>query len=203
MSAKNHQSIIRMTEFAILTAIVLLLHFSGIGIRLPFLGTPISLTLIPIALGAMILGPWAGFALGLIYGLVVFITYGVMGMDPVFTAVLFANNPIATCLICTLKTSLAGLVAGLVFKGLQQKNSLWATILASALVPVINTGIFIVGGLFIADTLKANFVAEGSTVIYFLVVGVAGINFIFVFLVNTVFSPALHRLVTVLKKRIF
>ncbi len=203
MANKNHQSIIRMTEFAILTAIVLLLHFSGIGIRLPFLATPISLTLIPIALGAMLLGPWAGFTLGLIYGLVVFITYGVMGMDPLFTAVLFTNNPIATFLICTLKTSLAGLLAGLVFKGLYTKKPLPATVLASALVPVINTGIFIVGGLFIADTLSANFVDEGSTVIYFLVVGVAGINFIFEFLVNTVFSPALHRLISVLNKRIF
>lgn len=203
MKNKNHRTIVRMTEFAILTAIILLLHFSGIGIRLPFLGTPISLTLIPIALGAMLMGPWAGFALGLIYGLVVFITYGAMGMDPLFTAILFANNPIETFLICTLKTSLAGLGSGLIYKLLRAKRPLLSTVISSAVVPVINTGIFILGGLVISDTLAANFVEEGSTVIYFLVIGVAGINFIFEFLVNTVFSPALHRIVTVLEKRVF
>ena len=52
---KNHSSIVKMTYLAILTALIMVLHFTGIGIKLPFLGTPISLTLIPIALGGMLM----------------------------------------------------------------------------------------------------------------------------------------------------
>ena len=48
-----------MVYLAILTALVIILQLTGIGIRLPFLATPVSLVLIPIALGAMLLGPLA------------------------------------------------------------------------------------------------------------------------------------------------
>ena len=52
-----------------------------------------------------------------------------------------------------------------------------------------------------ADTLSANFVADGSTVIYFLVIGCAGINFIVEFFVNLLVSPALFRVSEVLQKQ--
>lgn len=201
-TSKKHFSTVKMAQLAILTAIVLVLQLAGIGIKLPFLATPVSLVLIPIALGAMLLGPAAGTWLGFVFGMVVFITCGVMGMDPLFTGVLFANNPVMTALICIVKSTAAGFLAGLAFKFLKNVNSILAVFVSAAIVPVVNTGLFILGCLMISDTIATNFVGEGSTVIYFLIVGCAGINFIFEFLVNLLFSPAIHRIIVVVSKRL-
>lgn len=202
ITSKKRFSVSRMVYLAILTALVIILQLTGIGIRLPFLATPISLVLIPIALGAMLLGPLAGAFLGFLFGMIVFITCAVMGMDPLFTGVLFANNPIMTALICIVKSTAAGFVAGWVYKLLRKFNSLLATFAAAAIVPILNTGLFVLGCLVISDTIAANFVAEGSTVIYFLIIGCAGINFIFEFLINIIFSPAIHRIMEVVSKRL-
>jgi LytS/YehU family sensor histidine kinase len=199
---KKHSSIVKMTYLAILTALIMVLHFTGIGIKLPFLGTPISLTLIPIALGGMLLGPSCGFFLGFVYGLVVYISYGVMGMDPMFTAILFANNPIMTFLICVIKTSVAGFLAGLLYNKLKSKNSILAAFIAAGITPVANTGLFILGCFLIYDTIAANFVAAGESVIFFIVIILPGINFIFEFIVNMIFSPAIHRIVEIVSKRL-
>ena len=91
IASKRKQSILYMVELAVLTAIVLVLQFTGVAIRIPFLGTSVSLVLIPIALGAMILGPAAGAWLGFVFGLEVYIQCGVMGLDP-FTAFLFNQH---------------------------------------------------------------------------------------------------------------
>ena len=63
---KQKQNILYLVQLALLTAVIMVLHFSGVAI--PAFGTKISLVLIPIALGAMLLGPVAGAILGLIYG---------------------------------------------------------------------------------------------------------------------------------------
>jgi hypothetical protein len=51
-------------------------------------------------------------------------------------------------------------------------------------------------------TLESNFVQEGSTVFYFLIIGCAGLNFIIELLINVVFAPALNKLTVVLNKHI-
>ena len=195
---KNKASVVKMTELAILTAIVLIL---GIGIRLPFLATQISLVLIPIVLGATVLGPKAGAWLGLVFGLEVYIVLGVMGLDP-FTMILFNDHPIITFLICTVKSTLAGFLSGLVYKQLSRLNELLATFVAAALTPLVNTGVFVLGCLLITDTLKSNFISGDTTVIYFLIIGCAGINFVFEFLINMVFAPSLNRVILVLNKQL-
>ena len=81
-----------------------------------------------------------------------------------------------------------------------------AAVLASAAAPVVNTGLFILGGLFLVgktlDANLANFGASGQTVVYFLVIGCAGLNFIAEFLVNLVVSPAIHTIVRAVGKKI-
>ena len=66
-------------------------------------------------------------------------------------------------------------------------------IVASLAAPVVNTGLFILGSLLMSGTLRANFVGEGDSVLYFLVIGCAGLNFIFEFVINAVASPAICR----------
>ena len=47
--SSSHQQVIKMVQLALLTAVVLVLQFTGVGIKLPIPGTTnISLVLIPI-----------------------------------------------------------------------------------------------------------------------------------------------------------
>ena len=76
-----------------------------------------------------------------------------------------------------------------------------ATFVASAAAPVINTGLFILGALImVRDTLTANFV-NGTSVIYFLIIGCAGVNFLIELALNLVVAPALVRVTRALEKR--
>lgn len=202
--AKRKQNALKMVQLALLTAIVLVLQFTGVAIRLPIPGaTNISLVLIPIALGAMLLGPAAGAFLGFVFGLVVYITGGVMHMD-FFTGFLFDNNPIITAGICLIKSTLAGFLAGLVYKMLSHKNVLLAVFLAAAIVPVVNTAVFCLGCLLILDTIKGVMSAAGieGTAIHFIFIGCAGLNFVFEFIVNLIFSPAIERIIRMVSKQI-
>lgn len=202
IASKNHSSIVKMAEIAILTAIILVLQLAGVSIRLPIPGgTNISLVLIPIALGAMLLGPSAGAWLGFVFGAETYIVGGVMGLDE-FTLILFTDHPIITALICILKSTLAGLAAGFIYKALKKSHPYLAVFLAAGAVPIINTGIFILGCFTIMDTMSGIAEANGQTFLYFLFIVCAGLNFIFEFVFNMIFSPALHRIISAVSKKV-
>lgn len=193
------QNTLKMVELAVLMALVAVLQITGTGIMLG--GTPVSLVLIPIALGAMLLGPWAGALLGLEFGVIVFLA-GLFGADG-FTFILIQDHPIYTAILCLGKGALAGLAAGIVYRLLEKKNVYAAVFAAAAATPIVNTAIFILGALGMQQTLVSNFLAEGQTVIYFLVVVCAGINFIFEFCLNLLVAPALARVVDAVQRRLF
>lgn len=195
---KTKMSTVKMVELAVLMALVAVLQITGTGVN--FTGTPVSLVLIPIALGAMLLGPWAGALLGLEFGIIVYVA-GFTGVDG-FTFILIQDHPIYTALICLGKGVLAGLSAGFVYQLLSKKNAVAAVMAAAATTPIVNTGLFIIGALFMKGTLESNFLAEGQTVIYFLVIVCAGINFIFELLLNLLFAPALTRVIDTVNRRI-
>lgn len=193
-----------MTELAVLTAIVIVLQITGTALHLPFLATPISLVLIPITLGAMVLGPKAGAWLGFVFGMVVLIS-GITSTDP-FTGYLFQKSPVMTACICIFKSTLAGLLSGLAFKYINRKasNSIVAAFAASAVTPIVNTGLFILGCLCISGTVSSLIADSGlsQSVPYFLIIGCAGINFIFEFLVNMILAPSLNGLYKTITKKI-
>ena len=64
----------------------------------------------------------------------------------------------------------------------------------------------VLGGLFLVnktlETNLSNFGAGGQTVIYFVIIGCAGLNFIAEFIVNLVVSPAINTVVNTVKKHI-
>lgn len=196
--AKRKQSALRLVQFALLTAITMVLHFSGVAI--PAFGTKISLVLIPLALCAMMLGPVYGAVLGFIYGLTVFISLGVMHMDP-FTGFLFDSAPVATFLICTVKTSAAGIVAGWVYKLISKKSSLAAVFVAAALVPTVNTGIFVIGCFTIYNVISQVAASNGYSAVYFILIVCAGVNYALELAVNLIFSPALERIILLVRKQ--
>lgn len=194
---KSSADIKKLVELALLLALVIL--FQSIGAFIKIGPTSVSLVLVPIALGAMLLGPWAGLFLGLVFGIMALIP-GIIGTDP-FTHTLWMDNPFFTALICLGKGALCGLASGLVYKLVSKKNDLAAVFLAAAATPIVNTGLFILGGLTLFyDSLGT--MAGGETVIYFLVIVCAGLNFIAEFALNMILSPAINRVLVVLSKKV-
>ncbi|MGM9614552.1 MAG: ECF transporter S component [Oscillospiraceae bacterium] len=181
-----------ITGVAIFTAIVIILQFLGSFIRFgPF---SISLVLIPIVVGSALYGPLSGAWLGFVFGLVVLLS----GDAAAFLTV----NPLGTILTVLVKGAMAGLCAGYVYKLLQKVNTYVGVIGAAVVAPVVNTGIFLLGCLlFFMDTITGW--AEGAgfpNVGNYMIMGLAGGNFLFEMLVNIVMSPVILRLINIGKK---
>ena len=192
ISAKN------VTYFAILLALVVVLQTTLGSIRIG--ATSFSVVLIPIVIGAILLGEIAGGLLGLAFGLIVLI-YGITGID-VFTNYLFVNQPVLTVLTCLVKGIMAGVVPAFTYRLLSKKNVNVATVVSSMTSPIVNTGLFIVGALLMYNTLSASPFLDGQSVMYFLIIGCAGINFLVELLVNIVVAPAIARFIQIIEKRV-
>lgn len=197
---RTHEKTLRMVQLAILVALVIVLQLVGSNIHVG--PVSFSLVLIPIAVGGVLLGPAAGAILGAVFGLITVIG-GVSGAD-VFTNFLFSKQPVLTVVLCLAKATLAGLCAGLVFRALEKHNRWVAVVLASAVAPVVNTGIFVLGTITLFRSTLEEYilnVGAGVSVVYFVVILCAGVNFLAEFGVNLVASPAVYRIWTAATKK--
>lgn len=193
MKKGNFFSAKRITGLAVLFALVIVLQMLGGYFRIG--ATSLSFVLVPIVLGGILYGPIAGGLLGFTFGFIV-LMYGVTGAD-VFTAILFADHPVLTVLTCIVKGVAAGVGAGCIYKLFEKKHPYVGVFAASAAAPVLNTGLFILGALLMSDTLRGNFVANGQTVLYFLIIGCAGINFLVELAINLIASPSVYRVMNI------
>lgn len=138
---KNRYFIHRMTLLAILIAIVLLMSFTPVG-YLKIGALEITFLVVPVAIGAILLGPIGGLILGLTFGLTSFIQC-LTGMSA-FGATLLNINPFLTFLVCVPTRALMGFLTGLIFKGLNKvmKKDIFAHIIAAVSAPLLNTIFF-------------------------------------------------------------
>ena len=83
----------RITYFAILAALVVVLQFTASAIKIG--AVTLNFVLVPIIVSGMLLGWIYGALLGAVAGLIILLA-GVIGMDG-FTNVLFAEYPIRSC----------------------------------------------------------------------------------------------------------
>ena len=192
---KNSERIRNLVLLAILAALIVGLQFIG-GINVgPF---SITLTLIPIVVGAIILGPAFGTVLGLVFGLIVSIL-SLTGRDPGGQMV-FAASPVLAWLLCLLKGAAAGFLPAVVYRALNGKKL--APYLASMVAPVANTGIFIVGMLLFFRPLLEEW-AGGQNALVYALTGIAGINFLIEFAIAVIFAPAVALVVKSVGKSYF
>lgn len=180
----------RLTGLALLTAIIIVLQVVASFVKFgPF---SITLALAPIIIGAALYGASAGAWLGGVFGVVVFIAC-VAGWD-VGGNILFTANPFLTGILCIVKGALAGLVAGVAFRAIEGRSPMAASITAGVLCPVVNTGIFCIGlTLFFHDTLVAW--AGGTDLVYYIIFGLTGVNFLLELAINLVLSTVIVRVV--------
>ena len=184
-------SIRTLTGISILAAIVVVLTILCNFIRFgPF---SITLALAPIIIGSAVYGSKAGGILGATFGLVVLIT-GMMGLDGGTVMYLFSQNAIATVLICLGKGWASGAFSGLIYRLIARKNDKVAVVAAGIVCPVVNTGLFIaLMMVFFFSVL--NSWAGGENLIYYLIFGLTGINFLVELGVNLVLSSAIVRII--------
>ncbi len=193
MTSTSRKKTKNLVVIALLTAIVAVLSYFGGFIKVGGLAS-ISLTLIPVVLGAAMCGPLAGAWLGGVSGVVFFAT-----ADAAFWFGLSIHGTIITVMI---KGILAGLCAGLVYKLLEGINRYFAVMVSAVVCPIVNTGIFLLGCLvFFIDSVSAGAAAEGMSLGVYLIVFFVGLNFIFELIANIVLSPAILRVISIVKPK--
>lgn len=175
---------------AILTAIVIVLQFLGSFIHLgPF---SISLVLLPIVIGAAVCGTAISTWLGFVFGVIVLLS----GDAAAFLAI----NAFGTVVTVLAKGTVAGFVAGVVYKALEKINRYIAVLASAIACPVVNTGIFLIAcRLFFFSTIKEW--AGDTNVVVFMFVGLVGLNFLVELAVNVILSPTVVRLIDIVKKK--
>lgn len=181
-----------LVGIGLFTAIVMVLQFLGGGIKLGMFS--ISLVLVPIVVGSAVYGWKAGGWLGFVFGAAVLLS----GDAAAFLAV----DPLATILVVLAKGTLCGLCAGLIYRLLERFNGVFAVFAAAIACPVVNTGIFLLGcWLFFMDTISgwagAAGYADAGT---YMILGLAGVNFLIEMGVNIVLAPVIVRLIQLGKK---
>ena len=165
----------------------------------------ITLTLVPVVVGAILFGKKGGALLGFTFGAIVLINC-ISALDP-GGHILWQANPFFTALICFVKGTMAGFIPAVLYelvKGKREQVSngrkYISALVAALSAPIVNTGLFVCGMfLFFKDTLYAW--AGGSDVVTYVLLGLAGLNFLVEFLINIILTPAIATIVNVVKKQ--
>lgn len=133
-----------LVELALLIAVILIMAFTPVG-YIHTLGLEITLIVVPVAVGAVAMGPAAGAILGTVFGITSFIQC--FGMSP-FGAMLLGINPVWTFLVCVPTRALMGWLTGLLYQGFLKVGPLKkiSVILANLCCPLLNT-LFFMGTL--------------------------------------------------------
>lgn len=194
MSKKiDRNKTVKLATAGILTAIVIVFQFIGASIKF---GTfSISLVLIPIVIGAALGGKWVSTWLGFVFGMVVLLS----GDAAAFLVI----DPMGTVITVILKGTLAGFIGGIAFEMLKKVNIYFAVIVSAILVPVTNTGIFLLGcKLFFFETITEWGIGLGfNSPVAYMIFGLVGINFILELVVNILLSPTVVGVVRALSKK--
>lgn len=172
---KRKLNVRHMTQLALLMAIIILMAYTRLGYLNTPWGLPVSLIVIPVAVGGIVMGPKAGTFLGLVFGLTSFTkTFGDAGLGPL----MLEANPVGYFILCVVPRVLVGLLPSLLYSGLKRypKMRTVSQALCCFLTPVVNTVLYMTTlWLLFADTWLAYNAIEGSglNVLWLMLSGVA------------------------------
>ena len=183
----------KLVEMALLVAIILLMAFTPICyIKTAVL--EITLIVVPVAVGAVTLGPAAGAILGGVFGITSFIQC--FGMSQ-FGTLLLGINPFFTFLVCVPTRIIMGWLTGLIYCGLcRTKITSGARVtIANLCCPLLNTTFFM-GTLvtLFSTTMRESFGMVKVLPFIFAFVGINGVvEAVVCFVVGTAISIALKK----------
>ncbi|MEG2118224.1 MAG: ECF transporter S component [Clostridia bacterium] len=196
----NKQKLIMLTGTAAFSALVVVIQLT---LGMVTIGTiNLNFVLIPIVLSAICFGTLSGVITATTFGIVVYVQ-SIMGVQA-FGLILYNISPLYTAIGCIVRSALVGLLCGLIYKWLSKtkmKKYLAYTITAFC-APIINTGIFMLVLVTLFNGKVNEMVSDGgTTLISFLFVSIAGINFIFEFLTTTILTPPIAAALEKFKNR--
>ncbi len=177
MKTITNKKTLKMVQLALFAAIILLMTFTPLGyIRTP--GLEITLLVIPVTVGAVILGPGAGAILGGVFGVTSFIQC--FGMSPFGTALLSISF-VGTLVLCLVPRVLMGWLAGLVYKGMKKvdKTNVFSHAAANLAGPLLNTLFFmtaLIAIFFNTEYIQGFVTATGATNAFHFVILFVGLN---------------------------
>ena len=169
-----------LTQLAILVAIELVMKLIGLG-SVPVGPLYMSFLTVPIAVGAIVLGPVAGAILGGVFGLVSFMD-AIKGAS-IMTSSLLAVSPVHTFILCFGMRVLMGVCVGFVYCGMARvcRRRVVNCFVTSLAAPLLNT-LFFMGYIVLAfyqtDYVQSLVFAKGASnplMFVVLLVGVQGV----------------------------
>ncbi|HHY83445.1 MAG TPA: ECF transporter S component [Clostridiales bacterium] len=189
---------VKMVLLAILAAIMLILAFTPLGyLKVGII--EISFMMVPVAVGAIVLGPAAGAVLGGVFGITSFIQ--ALTTSP-FGAMLISINPFYTFILCMIPRILMGWLAGLVFQWLYKndKTKIISYGTASLSAALFNTIFFMTFLILLfgnTDYIKG---FQGNMSILAFVVAFVGINGLVEAIATTIIGGAVSRALIVYRQ---
>lgn len=130
-----------LTQLALLIAIELAMRAIGLG-AVPVGPLNMSFLTLPIAVGAIVVGPVAGMILGGVFGFLS-LTDAISGRS-VMTGTFFSISPIHTVMLCVVMRMLMGYCCGMVYKAFRKldKKGSWSYFIGAVSAPLLNTLFF-------------------------------------------------------------
>jgi len=172
----------KMVITSILITIEILFQIIGNFISIGVVS--LNLTLLPITIGAIMVGPFAGFILGVVNGILVLFA-------PSTISLFMPLNALGTVILCLLKTSFGGLCAGIIANRFKNKNETIVYLSSSAIVPIVNTSLFCLACFLIYKPFLVNNMGTYGNELSYLLFGVLGWNFVFEFASNVLLTPSI------------
>ena len=182
-----------LTLLGLLTALLLVMSFTPLG-YLNIGPLAITLNMIPVAIGAIALGPTGGAILGGVFGMTSFLQCLGIGGTSAMGVATFEIDPLLTFVHRFFPRLITGLATGYIFKGVKAlSNRTLAGFIAGFSAAFLNTALFMLTlVLFFGNTDYLQTQMNGKSIILFIVTFV-GINAVFEMLVSTVVSGMLAK----------
>ena len=180
MKRSGKGGILYLTQLSLLVAVEMVMKLIGLG-SVPVGPLYMSFLTVPIAVGAIIMGPMAAMVLGGVFGFVSFLD-AIKGAS-IMTSNLLAVSPLHTFVLCFGTRVLMGACVGLIYPGMAKvcRNSAVNCFVTSLSAPLLNT-LFFMGYIVLAfyqtDYIQGLVSAKGAAnplMFVVLLVGVQGI----------------------------
>lgn len=193
----KNKHLLAMVKLAMLVALLMIFCFTPIGF-LKIGIVEITFNMIPVVIGAIVIGPAAGAFLGALFGAASF--WQCFGQST-FGTLLFGVNPFFTVLICFVPRILAGLLPGLIFRAMTKKKDNIAAYFVSAAVGSLTNTVLFVGGfcLLFKDTMLGMASDNGLSPLAFIATAFL-LNAVVELVANTAIVAAVSKAVTKAEK---
>lgn len=201
----RNKKLYRLVVLALFAAIEVAMYLMGLGLVPIGPALKLSFLTIPVAVGAMLLGPLEGMALGAVFGLCSY--WDAFTGASLMTNAFFIADPINTFILCVVMRALVGLAVGGAFKLLQKidPTRIICYYAGALLAPLSNTILFmgyIVLVFYETDYVQRLVITKGAANPFMFIVLLVGVQGLIEALVCTVAAGTTAKGVSKAMKRL-